>query len=135
MNKSKMENKNILERLMAEDKLTKESKLFRYTSKNYLIKDNGHLFLKAKPQPIEMVVDDYNGFGEVFIASEIGRGLAFLTNREIEYENEERVCVEVSIKDIVEQGGLIYRVTSLPAYLTSYFVTLPSGSIKVEINQ
>ena len=133
MSKSMAKDKKILEKFMFEHKLNEDSILYRYTSKNYLIEEKGSHFIKAKSEPIEMVIDDYNGYGEVFIASEIGHGLAFLTNREEEYEIEDRVCVEIKLSDIIKQGGLIYKVTSLPAYLTSYFATLPSGTIKVKI--
>ena len=131
MNNSKEEHQRILKKFMNENELAENSIVYRYTSKKYLTENNGTMFMKAKQDPIEMVIDEYNGFGEVFIASEIGQGLAFLKNKEAEYENEDRICVEVMLKDILEQGGLIYEVTSLPAYLTSYFFTLPAGSVRI----
>lgn len=50
-----------------------------------------------------------------------------------EYERSDRVCVEIQLKDVLDQGGLIYNVTSLPAYLKAYFCTLPEGKIKVKL--
>jgi hypothetical protein len=70
----------------------------------------------------------------VFIASEIGQGLSFLSNMEEEYESADRVCVEIKIHDVLDQGGLIYSVTSLPAYIKAFFFTLPEGSVKVTLS-
>jgi hypothetical protein len=128
------EEKQILDTFMKENNLTPESKLVRYTSKTYLKELSGEYFLEAKKEPQDMVVDRYHGFWEVFLASEVGPGISFLTNREQEYERTDRVCVEISLKDVLDQGGLIYNVTSLPAYLNAFFCTLPDGKVKAEVS-
>ena len=128
------EEKNSLNAFMQENNLTAESKLYRYTSKHYLKKIDDQLFLEAKSEPIEMVVDRYHGYSEVSIASEIGQGLSFLSAREEEYDRSERVCVELKLKDILDQGSLVYTVTSLPAYLKAFFCTLPEGKVKVSLS-
>ena len=79
----------ILNEFMQEYNLTSESNLYRYTSKDYLIETNGKLYLNAKTEPTDMVVDRYHGFWEVFIASEVGQGISFLSNREKEYERSD----------------------------------------------
>jgi hypothetical protein len=133
MKKISKEEKQILDSFMKENNLNPESKLVRYTSKTYLKELSGEYFLEAKKEPLDMVVDRYHGFWEVFKASEIGQGTSFLSNREAEYDRSDRVCVEIHLKDVLDQGGLIYNVTSLPAYIKAYFCTLPEGKIKVNI--
>ena len=132
MKKLTTEEKDVLTKFMLENNLTPESKLYRYTSRNYLKEFDGEFYLEAKKEPIDMVVDRYHGFWEVFLSSEVGQGISFLSQREDEYERPDRVCVEMHLKDVLNQGGLIYKVTSLPAYLKAFFCTLPDGMIKVE---
>ncbi len=133
MTKHTGEEQESLTKFMQENNLTSESKLVRYTSKDHLKESDGHLYLNAKQDPMEMVVDRYHGSSEVFIASEIGPGLAFLSEKEEEYEIADRICVEIVLKDVLDQGGLVYIVTSLPPYLKAFYCTLPDGKVKVEI--
>ena len=133
MKKLTTEEQQILTAFMEENNLTPESKLYRYTSKDYLIELNGQLYIEAKKEPSDLVVDRYHGFWEVFLASEIGPGISFLSNKEEEYEKSNRVCVEMHLRDVLDQGGLIYKVTSLPAYIKAFFCTLPKGKIKVTL--
>ena len=125
------EEQQILDTFMKENNLTTKSVLVRYTSRNYLSEINGELYLDAKTSPTDMVVDRYHGFWEVFLASEVGPGISFLSQREDEYERSDRVCVEIQLKDVLNQGGLVYDVTSLPAYIKAFFCTLPDGKVKV----
>ena len=127
------EEQQILSAFMQENHLTPESKLYRYTSRSYLKEIDGHLYLEAKTNPSDMVIDRYHGFWEVFMSSEIGKGISFLSNMEKEYERSERVCVEIKLENVLEQGGLVYKVTSLPAYINAFFCTLPEGKVKVLI--
>ena len=133
MKKITTEEEQILKAFMKENNLTSNSILYRYTSKDYLIESNGNFYIEAKTEPTDMVVDRYHGFWEVFIAYEVGQGISFLTQREDEYVRPERVCVELKLKDVLDQGGLIYKVTSLPAYLNAFFCTLPKGKVRVEV--
>lgn len=128
------EEDKIMKELFQEDNLTPESILIRYTSKHYLKESNGQLFLEAKAEPADMIIDRYHGNWRVFIASHVGQGISFLSERLDEYEREDRVCIEIQLKDIIDQGGLVYTVSSLPAYVKAYFCTLPEGKIKVKIN-
>jgi hypothetical protein len=135
MKKLTVEEQQILDTFMKEHNLTSESKLVRYTSRNYLKNDAGQIYLDAKTNPVDMIVDRYHGFWEVFLASEVGQGISFLSQKEDEYERSDRVCVEIQLKEVLNQGGLVYTVTSLPAYITAYFCTLPEGKIKVKISE
>lgn len=128
------EEKNILTKFLFENNLTPENKLYRYTSKEYLKKIDNQLYIESKASPTDMLIEIYHGFGEVYIASEVAQGLSFLSKREDEYNRSDRVCVEIKLKDVIDQGGLVYTVTSLPAYLKVFFCTLPEGKIKVVIN-
>jgi hypothetical protein len=123
----------MLTRFMNENDLSQESKLFRYTSKDYLNEIDGKYYIEAKTEPLDMVIDNYQGSSHVFISSDIGQGLSFLTAKEDEYQSSDRICVELNLKDVLDQGGLIYEVTSLPAYLKAFFCTLPEGNVKVTV--
>ena len=127
------EEQESLTKFMHENDLTPDSKLYRYTSKSHIKENNNMLFLKAKSEPLDMVIDNYHGSSHVFISSDIGQGLSFLTAKEDEYDSSGRVCVELDLKDVLNQGGLVYAVTSLPAYLKAFFCTLPEGEVKVTV--
>jgi len=124
---------NILKEILREAKLNEESILYRFTTEKYLsLDDSGAEILKANEAAIEMVVDPYQGQGHVFMAKDIGSGLSFLTEPREEYESDDRICIKVSVGDLLLQGGKIYKVTSLPAYISAYFFSLPEGGVKVE---
>lgn len=133
MNNIKKEEQEVLIKLMAEKKLSSETRLYRYTSRDYLIEDNDLFYLKAKLEPKDMVIDRYHGNWQSFLGSEIGMGISFLLDQETEYEKSDRVCVEVYLKDVLNQGGLLYEVTSLPAYINAVFCTIPSSKVPVKI--
>ena len=40
---------------------------------------------------------------------------------------------QVTMDDIIEQGGLIYTVSSLPTYIKVFFFTLPEGNINIKL--
>jgi len=124
--------KGILENVLEENKLNTDTTLYRFTSEKFLKKNtDGTEVLTANDEPVEMVVDTYKGQGHVFIAKEIGPGLSFLTEPLNEYEREGRSCVSAKVGELLAQGGLLYKVTSLPAYITAFFFTLPTGDVKV----
>lgn len=124
--------KEIVNSILKESNLTADSILYRYTSEQYLKKnDEGKEVLIANQEPKEMIVDNYKGHGHVYMAKDIGPGLSFLTERLDEYEKADRVCVSVRVIDILEQGGLIYKVTSLPAYIDAFFFTIPGNEVIV----
>lgn len=125
--------KEILENLLEENKLTADTILYRFTSEKYLKKKkDGTETLMTNDEPIEMVVDTYKGHRHVFIARDMGPGLSFLTEPLDEYERDDRICVSVKVGDLLTNGGLMYKVTSLPAYITAFFFTLPGKEVSVE---
>ena len=124
--------KEMIEDLLEENKLNYDSLLYRFTSERYLEKnEDGTESLIANEEPIEMVVDTYKGQGHVFIARDIGSGLSFLTEPLDEYEREDRVCIFVTVRELLTQGGHIYEVTSLPAYISAFFFTLPGKKVNI----
>jgi hypothetical protein len=124
----------IYQNLLKENNLRESGYVYRYTSEKHLEKDDqGNYYLKTKDEPTDMIIDPYRGHNHAFIAREIGPGLSFLSKKEREYERHDRVCVKVTIAELMEQGGLIYKVTSLPAYIKPFFFTLPEGRVRVEM--
>ncbi len=119
------------QRILDDSKLSNDSLLYRFTSEKYLRKNDGQEYLMANEEPHEMVVDHYSGPGHVFLAKDIGPGLSFLTEPLDEYEMDARICVSVKVKDLLDQGGMMYKVTSLPAYIEAYFFTIPSGLVGI----
>ena len=124
-----------LNQFLKQHNLTSNSKLYRYTGAHYIKQKDGVDYLMAKNECSDMAIDHYEDKGHVFVSQEFGKGLSFLSKQESEYDNPERICVSIELKDVFEQGGLIYEITSLPAYLKGYFVSLPDGKIKVNREQ
>ena len=129
-----LKEKNELANFMRENNLTPESKLYRYTSLEYLEEIDNQFFLKAKNNPSDTVIDIYHGYSEVYNSSNIGDGISFLSAKEDEYLIDNRVCVVLELKDALEQGCLVYPIISLPAYLKAFFCTLPEGIVKITID-
>lgn len=125
---------NELKSVMESLGLTPDSKLYRYTSINHLNKDHhGNEYIYAKNDPIEMIVDTYKGGGHTYMANQAGSGLAFVLEKVPELESTERICCEITLKNILDQDGLVYLVASQPSYIHAIFCTLPAG--KVDIDQ
>ena len=124
-----------LNQFLKQHNLTSNSKLYRYTGAHYIKQKDDVDYLMAKNECSDMAIDHYEDKGHVFVSQEFGKGLSFLSKQESEYDNPERICVSIELKDVFEQGGLIYEITSLPAYLKGYFVSLPDGKIKVNREQ
>jgi len=130
-----MDKKEILKQLMLEDNLSPDSELYRYTKKSHIIEHrDGSLTITANSNPPEMIIDLYGGQGHTFRADSVGQGLSFTTKEEQDYRTDETVSVKLKLKDILDQGGLIYKVISLPEYVRAYYFTIPEGSVKVQIN-
>ena len=124
-----------LNQFLDQHNLTSESKLYRYTGVHYIKHEDGVDYLIAKDECSDMAIDHYEDRGYVFVSQEFGKGLSFLSKKEAEYENSDRICVSIQLKDVFDQGGLVYEITSLPAYLKGYFVSLPEGRVKVKREQ
>ena len=130
-----MDKKEILQQLMLEDNLSLDSEFYRYTKKSHINKNkDGSLTITANSNPPEMVIDLYNGQGHTFRADSVGQGLSFTTKEEKDYYTDESVSVKLKLKDILDQGGLIYKVISVPEYVNAYYFTIPSGKVKINLN-
>jgi hypothetical protein len=130
-----MDKKEILQQLMLEDNLGPDSVFYRYTKKSHILKNkDGSLAITANRNPSEMVIDLYNGQGHTFSADSVGQGLSFTTKAEQDYNIDESVSVKLILKDILDQGGLIYKVISVPEYVNAYYFTIPSGTVKIQIS-
>ena len=127
-----MSDQQMLESIMKEHGLSGDTLLYRYQPAKYLeISPDGRSYILAKENPKEIVIDPYRGGNHSFQADTLGPGLAFTTSRVDEFEVEDRICITVKMKDVLSQGGLIYPVISTPAYLRSFFLTIPDKKVEV----
>jgi hypothetical protein len=140
-----------LQRLLAENGLSAETRLYRETLKKSLeATDQSGIFrLAANPKPTESVVDVY-GHGHLMQAERAGAGLTFAESDRPDWQETmeqrvirageatrqvlslERIEVEVRLGDILDQGGLIYPVESVTVE-RAWYCTLPSGSVPVRV--
>jgi len=132
-----------LSRLLAESGLTSESRLYREVERSALTPGSaGGLYrLPANTSPSESVLDIY-GPGYVVQAEQLGPGLAFAAEPSINWQEtvelrairgmqqQANIEVEVSLGDLLAQGGRMYPVESVTVERAWYF-TLPEGSIEV----
>jgi hypothetical protein len=118
-----------LNALLEKHGLTVESRLYRYTLPEYVSETATGLTISANPDPSEAVIDVY-GQGHVTLAAQIGPGLAFAFARDNQWDEEDRVEVDVRVQDVIDQGGLLYPVESIITEPT-FYATLPSGSVAV----
>lgn len=142
----------ILSKLLEENGLTDESRLFREAERKSLASTDtpGVYRLDANATPGESIIDVYDGPGYVVQAEEVGPGLAFAESASPNWQEtmemrtlragdsrsrsrgEDRVEVEVRLGDVLRQGGRMYPVESVMVERAWYF-TLPEGSIEVRL--
>ena len=141
----------VLERLMAENGLTSDTRLYRETLRKTLERTGtpGIFSLAANEKPTESVSDIY-AQGYTVQAEHVGAGLAFAETPRPDWQETmemrvlrsgeqtrevlslELVEVEVRLGDILAQGGLIYPVESV-AIEKAWYCTLPSGTVHVKL--
>jgi hypothetical protein len=141
----------VLQRLLAENGLSADSRLYREALKKSLVAtgQSGVFLLAANPSPTESVVDIY-GQGYIVQAEQTGAGLTFAESAQPNWQETmeqrvlqagaatrqvlslERVEVEVRLGDILDQGGLVYPVESVTVE-RAWYCTLPSGSVPVRV--
>jgi len=121
----------VLDGLMQENSFTGETRFHRQSLPRFLTpaESTGVSRVSANPDPSEAVVDIY-GEGNVSLAVHAGPGLAFTDSPDNEWQDPERVSIEVRLQDVLDQGGLIYPVESIITSRVWYF-TLPEGSVEV----
>jgi hypothetical protein len=121
-----------LESLLENEGLNADTILYRYTSSHHIITaDDGNTFIKANPNPPEIVVDHY-AQGHSMPAREFGPGLAFALSKENRFKSSEKKCVSIRLGDILNQGGKLYQDQS-SGEPDSWFMTMPQGSVNVII--
>jgi hypothetical protein len=126
--------KETVESILKYEGLNTESVLYRYTNAHHIIKkDNGETFVKANLEPQEMVVDHY-GNGHLTMASEIGKGLAFTLSKDSIFKTSDKACIRLKLGDVLSQGGALYQDQS-SGEPNSWFLTIPEGEVKVQINK
>ena len=110
-----------------------ETRLYRYTLPEFLDPEgeSGACRISSNPEPSEAVADVY-GPGHLLTAEQVAPGLAFAESADNEWKAEDRVCVEVRLKDLLDQGGLIYPVESIITDRV-WYVTFPRGRVRVRI--
>src|SRR5688572_12746565 len=141
----------VLARLMAENGLTNDTRLYRETLRKSLERTGtpGIFALAANDKPTESVSDVY-GQGYTVQAEHVGPGLAFAETPRPDWQDTmemrvlqsgertrellslERIEVEVRLGDILTQGGLIYPVESV-AIERDWYCTMPSGKVTVRV--
>ena len=110
--------------------LSRDTQLYRCTLPEFLTRrDDATVWLSANDDPSEAVTDVYGG-GHIGTACQIGPGLAFAELAENQWRDDERTLVEVSLADVLDQGGRVYPVESVITERT-WYVTLPSGGVSV----
>ena len=111
--------------------LTEESKLYRQTLPRFL-EPTAHpdrYRLSANEDPSEAVVDVY-GQGHMTLAVHVGAGLAFAESADNQWQEDERVAVEVRLGDLVDQGSRLYPVESVTTERV-WYLTLPERGVLV----
>lgn len=139
--------RSIMNGLLEENGLSGTTRLYREAERASLAATGteGVYRLDANAHPSESVLDVY-GPGYIVQAEEVGAGLAFIDSASPNWQEtvemrtlrasqdaraaSDRVEVEVTVDEILSQGGLIYPVESVAVEKAWYF-TLPSGFIEV----
>jgi hypothetical protein len=120
-----------LKALLAQHGLDEDTVLFRATLPDFLdeTEDPNTCFISANSDPSEAVVDVFGG-GHTALATQMGPGLAFTTERDNEWTDDGRVTVALRLGDALAQGGLLYEVPSVIT-ATVWYITFPDGQVRV----
>jgi hypothetical protein len=120
-----------LAELLKSNGFTGDSRFFRHTLPEFLspTDEPGVDRLSANDDPSESVVDVYAG-DHITAAVHLGPGLSFTESADNEWSDSNRVCVELRLQDVLDQGGRVYPVESIITSRTWYF-TLPRGGVEV----
>ena len=125
-----MENEK-LETLMKSEGLTKDTILYRHTTEKHMeAAKNGLFKLFANSEATEIIEDHYDS-GHLIMAKYVAAGLAFTTEKDTEYKSDSKICVEMPLSEILDQGGLVYPDPgSFEA--SSFFLSMPDGFVMVK---
>ena len=135
--------------LLTDNGMTRDSSVFREVLFSTLMPSEtpGVFRLAANAHPSESVVDVY-GQGHIVQAEQLGPGLAFAESARPNWQEtmelrtmrldhagkmpDPHVEVEVTVDEILEQGGLVYPVESVSVE-RAWYCTLPSGHVNVRV--
>ena len=121
-----------VEVFLREHGLSRQTILSRCTLPEFLtLRDGGKSWLTANDDPSEAVID-VSGGGHVGTASQIGPGLAFAELADNQWGDDDRTPVQLTLADVLDQGGRVYPVESVITERT-WYVTLPSGGVTVRV--
>jgi hypothetical protein len=138
-----------LNQLLADSGLTLDSSLFREVLFSSLVPSGkpGVFRIAANAHPSESVVDVY-AQGHVVQAEQVGAGLAFAETARPNWQEtmelramrldkngqmpDPHVEIEVTLDEILQQGGLVYPVESVSVE-RAWYCTLPSGHVDVRV--
>ena len=120
-----------LKELLESNGLTEDARFYRYTNPKFLTPtgEPGKHILTANPDPSESVSDVYQQ-GHLTAAVHVGPGLSFAQAAENQWKEDGRIAIEVCLKDVLDQGGLIYPVETVITEPT-WYLTLPKGDVIV----
>lgn len=137
-----------IRRVLAENGLELDTRLYREAVFRDLAPtgDVDTFLLHAKTRPLESVIDVY-GAGHLVQADSLGKGLAFAQTPTPNWQEtmelramkgltgahpEARIEVEVTVADILAQGGKLYPVESVTVE-KAWYCTMPIGSVEVRL--
>ncbi len=135
-------------RILAENGLTPQTRLYREAVFMALAPSGAPDVFRvhANSHPAESVVDVY-GAGHIVQAESLGKGLAFAQTPTSNWQEtmelramkgitgahpEARVEVEITVGDVLAQGGRLYPVESVTVE-RAWYCTLPIGGIDARI--
>jgi hypothetical protein len=120
-----------LKGLMDSYGLSKETLLYRSTLPEYLgeASQEEEFLLTANSDPSEAILSVYDD-GHIWLATDMGPGLAFAESEDHEWHDSTRVNVVLRLQDALDQGGLIYPVESVITERV-WYLTMPAGKVKV----
>jgi hypothetical protein len=125
-----MNKKQILNQLIDHDDLKDDTKFYRWTSVTHLSASNDGLYsLEARKEATEMVEDIYDQ-GHLIMAKYVGPGLSFTLSKNNDYADDSKVCVSITLKQFIEQGGLLFNDKSSHVE-GAYFLMLAEGNFRV----
>jgi hypothetical protein len=124
-----MENEK-LSTLMKSEGLSRDTMFYRYTTEKHLEEfEEGKYKLFANDEATE-IIEDYYKTGQLIMAKYIASGLAFTTEKDTDYKSDLKMCVEMRLSEILDQGGLVYPDPG-SFETSSYFLSIPNGFVLV----
>ncbi len=139
---------SVIDQLLQENGLSATTRLFRESLLSTLqpTEEDGVFRLAANAAPVDTVVDAY-GEGHIVEAERVGAGLAFAESASPNWQEtmemhtlrlepgaplDPHVEVEMTLGDVLAQGGRVYPIKSVVVE-RAWYCTLPAGSVLVRM--